>query len=152
MKLDLVWSAYFGDRAAIHQYDDVEQTKEHLFKEILDKEKECSLSMFMLVNRHTGTSYEVDLEHGRIFIRPIKTGVKSTRLSPESEVSGSDKYAYRLIYFRRVTRTMAWAGREVSDQGIQDIQYFLGFQYTNEKGENIKRLLQITKDDEVYIA
>ncbi len=40
----------------------------------------------------------------------------------------------------------------MTDKGVQDIQYFLGFQYTNENNENVKRLLQISKDDEVYFA
>lgn len=152
MKLDLIWSAHFEDRVAIHQYDDAEMTKERLFREILNKQRDCRLVAFFLYNRHTRTNYEIDLVNGRIFIRPGETTVKSTTLKPEIETKGTSQYNYRLIYFRRVTRHLTWAGKQIEDKGIQDIQYFLGFQYTNEKGENVKRLLQISKNDEVYFA
>ncbi|KKM93002.1 hypothetical protein LCGC14_1212830 [marine sediment metagenome] len=151
MKLDLVWSAHFEDSTCIAQYDDAEQVKEHLFREVQDKQKESRLSTFSLSNCKTGTNYQVDLLGGRILIRPSKCLVRSYS-QPELEVQGSAKYEYRLIYFRRVTHEMKWDGKKISEQGQKDIQYFLGFQYTNEKNENVKRLLQISKNDEVYFA
>jgi len=151
MKLDLTWVARFKNGEILRQFDDEEQTQEHLFKEILEQVND--LQGFQLINERTRVLYSVDLMNGRLRIAPPIGAVSNTLTQhPEIEVSGTTKYNYRLIYFRRVTRTMTWAGERASDQGVQDIQYFLGFQYTNEKGENVKRLLQITKDDEVYIA
>ena len=128
-----------------------DETREHLFKEVLERAND--LHIFQLLNRRTRVLYSVDLVNGQLRIAPpIEAVPRGVTHDPELEVRGTDKYAYRLIYFRRVTRTMTWAGKETSDQGVHDIQYFLGFQYTNEKGENVKRLLQIAKNDEVYIT
>ncbi len=151
MKLDLVWTAQFSD-SIVQQFDNVEtQEGEHRFKEVL--ERQDKLVNFSLFNQKSWRAYEVDLVNGRIYIRTLKAELKSAEFTPpESEVSGDKKYEYRLIYFRRVTQQMTWNGKTTSDKGITDIQYFLGFQYTNEKEENVKRLLQISKDDEVYIA
>lgn len=145
--LDLIWSAHFADKMVIRQYDDTE--KEHLFKEVQEKQNTSKLVRFILWNPIRDTKYQVCLETGMISIYSPDTD-SDTR--PEVEVSGNSKYEYRLIYFRRVTRHLTWAGKQITDKGVQDIQYFLGLQYTNEKNENVKRLLQISKHDEVYFA
>ncbi len=148
MKLDLVWAAKLENVEGINQFDDVDhqETGEHRFQEVLDRSDE--LIQFALLNLKTQRVYAVDLLRGRIHMYKNRTYTSPA----ESEVYGDRKYKYRLIYFRRVTQQMTWDGKAVSDKGITDIQYFLGFQYTNEKGENVKRLLQISKDDEVHIA
>lgn len=145
--LDLVWAATFTD-GIVKQFDnpDNQETGEHLFKEVLDRKD--ALTSFSLLNLRTNRVYDVDLLNGRINI--YTSGDGDSNMEPE--VSGSAKYRYRLIYFRRVTRQMTWNGKQVGDKGVQDIQYFLGFQYTNEDGKNVKRLLQISKDDEVHLA
>ena len=153
MKLDLIWTAVFDDGKVIYQFNDLEQKQEHLFKEVLEYHNKSRLICFKLTNDRTHRDYDVDLVSGKFhFHNSILSSKMSPVSAPENEVRGDKKYRYRLIYFRRVTRTMTWAGKEISDQGVQDIQYFLGFQYTNEKGENVKRLLQISKDDEVYLV
>ena len=151
MKLDLTWVAIFKNGEMLRQFDDEEQTREHLFKEVLERIN--NLQGFQLVNERTKVLYTVDLVNGRLRIAPpIREVSNETTQNPEIETRGNDKYKYRLIYFRRVTQTMTWAGKEVTRQGVHNIQYFLGFQYTNEKGENVKRMIQISKDDEVYIS
>lgn len=147
MKLDLVWSASFTD-TIIHQFDNVDhqETGEHLFKEVLDHKDK--LIQFSLLNICTYRVYDVDLLNGCINI--YDAGNCDSK--PEIEVSGDGKYEYRLIYFRRVTHEMKWRGENINPGEPTDIQYFLGFQYTNEKGENVKRLLQISKDDEVHLS
>lgn len=150
-KLDLAWSAYFSDGSHIFQFDDADQTVEHRFAEVLDKNKTEDLIEFHLTNLRTLQNYRIDLIHGRIIVEPGETLVKSTRIDKraEQEVSGNSQYKYRLIYFRRVTRQISWQGAELSPKGSPHIIYFLGYQYTDESGKNHKRIMQITKDDEV---
>ena len=147
MRLELVWSASFTD-GVIKQFDDPDEqeTGEHLFKEVLDRKD--NLMQFSLLNLKSHRVYEVDLLNGRIKIH----GCEGNDTKPEIEVAGNPKYKYRLIYFRRVTHEMKWRGKNINPGEPTDIQYFLGFQYTNEKDENVRRLLQISKDDEVYFA
>ena len=155
-KLDLTWSAYFKDGTAIHQFDDTEQTKEHKFGEVQEKEQTCPLERFCLLNSKTATWYWVDLASGRIFIDPAECGVKSNYIwnrLKEKEVAGDQTQKYRLINFRRVTYSLSW--NPLTDESASQptgIIYFLGFQYTTTDGRNIKRLLQISVDDEVCIV
>lgn len=143
--LDLIWSAYFKSGKIVHQYEDKEQTKEHLFKEV--QYLGDQLTVFNLINTKTNRVYQVNLEHGRIHI--FNPGFV---ISPEAEVMGNPTQNYRLIYFRRVTQNMAWNSKSGVAFSEPDIQYFLGYQYTNEEAKNVKRMIQITKDDEVYLV
>lgn len=153
MKLALVWTAIFDDGKVIYQFDDVEQKLEHRFKEVIDYQNKAWLICLKLTNLRTHRDYAADLVNGKFHIHNSLVSPKMFPIStPEKEVGGTKKYKYRWILFRRVTQQMTWDGKAVSDKGITDIQYFLGFQYTNEKGENVKRLLQISRHDEVYIA
>jgi len=146
MKLDLAWFALYDNGDILQQFKDLKtQEDEILFQKILDRLD--TPHHFMLVNVHSDKVYSVDLQMGKISI--YETMQKS---KPEKETRGDEKYNYRLIYFRRVTQEMKWDGKKLSKAVQKNIQYFLGFQYTNEKGENVKRLLQIAKNDEVYIA
>ena len=146
MKLDLAWFALYDNGDILQQFKDLKtQEDEILFQKILARADKPH--HFMLVNIHSDRVYSVDLQMGKISIYS-----NAQRSKPEKETLGDEKYDYRLIYFRRVTQEMTWSGDKLSKPKQKDIQYFLGFQYTNEKGENVKRLLQITKDDEVYIA
>lgn len=143
--LDLVWSAYFKNGQILRQFDDEEQTQEHLFKEV--QYLGDQLTVFTLINKKTQRIYQVNLEHGRIHI--FNPGFV---ISPEAEVQGNSAQSYRLIYFRRVTQNMAWNSQSGAALSTPDIQYFLGYQHTTEDGKNVKRMIQITKDDEVYLV
>lgn len=152
-KLDLVWSAHFADGTCIHQFDDTEQTVEHKFQEVQAKEKAVPLSRFLLFNVRTGTSYWADLERGRIIVEPIETGVKAcpaSRQEPEPEVAGDPNQRYRLIYFRRVQRTFEQSGTQIAETSCM-VTYFLGYQHTVD-GKNVKRIVNITKADEVFLT
>jgi hypothetical protein len=140
--LDLVWTAKFEDGHLLRQYEDNAQTIEHPFREVL--EHKSRLVLFQLANVHTGKTYQVDLTHGRFQIFGNRMCVP-----PEAEVQGDSAQNYRLVYFRRVTRTMGSGGSEVP---APDIQYFLGYQYTTAEGKNVKHMIQITKDDELYFT
>ena len=64
--LDLIWSAEFSDDTSIVQFDDpLTQTKEHAFKEVLDKQDK--LQCFYLHNINSGWDYGVDLTKGKIY-------------------------------------------------------------------------------------
>lgn len=130
--LDLIWTAVFKD-STIKQFDnEKEQTQEHTFKEILDRQDE--LEKFILVNVNTNCTYTVDLKNGTISFGDIE---------PDQDQIVDTKYKYRLIYFRRVLRTFGLDLREV---GNANITYFLGYQYTDEQNKNHKRLMKIHKD------
>lgn len=142
--LDLIWSAYLKDGKIIRQFDDEEQTQEHLFKEV--QYLHDQVVVFNLINIRTNRIYQVNLEHGRIHI--FNPGFV---ISPEAEVTGDSTQDYRLIYFRRVTQNMSWNPQAGMTMMEPDVQYFLGYQYTNPEGKNVKRMIQITSTDEVYI-
>jgi len=149
MKLDLVWSANFSDGKVIHQFEDpIQQTREHKFQEVLDRFD--TLTEFYLHNIKSGKDYKVDLKTGALHLfqamLPCVPG-------PEVEVAGNPNMDYRLIYFRRVTRHMQYgpgSTNKLQEVGEPEVAYFLGVQYNDEAGKNIKRLLQISKYDEVY--
>jgi hypothetical protein len=154
--LDLVWSAYFGNNGeVIHQFDDVEQTKEHTFKEVQDRNKQSALKMFTLFNKNTGVSYWVDLTGGRVIIEAAISGIKASSFwlrAVDDEVAGNTEHKYRLIYFRRVTHSFTLGQVAEQTSTPTNIDYFLGFQYTTADGKNVKRVIQITKDDDVFMS
>lgn len=152
MKLDFVWDARFEDGSCIHQFDDVEQTKEHLFKEIQEKEKTSRLVAFCLVGKADSNYYCVDLVNGTFYVEPFSSGVLSTQFKAEPEVSGNPEIDYRLIYFRRVTRHLALKDGSLHSAGGVDVQYFLGYQYTDSEGKNHKRIMQIDKAGRAVIV
>ena len=145
MKLVLVWLAMFRDGTLLHQFDDEGQTREHRFQEVLDRQD--MLHTFCLLNLKTGSVYHVDLEHGRI--RVSRPGSRVTE--PEAEVEGDPSRRYRLMYFRRVTQRMT-GDRYIESAEGSSTSYFLGVQYTAPDGSTVRRLLQITADDEVHLA
>lgn len=145
MPLDLVWMAIFRDGAIRYQFDDDAQRQEHPFQEVLERHDE--LQTFCLLNRKTGSVYQVDLEHGRI--RVSRPGSRITE--PEAEVEGDPSRRSRLIYFRRMTRQMM-VGRYIECVEGVTTAYFLGVEYTTPDGMTARRLLQISGDDEVYVA
>jgi hypothetical protein len=145
--LSLIWIAYFKNKDSVNivrQFDDEQQTQEHLFKEVLDRKDD--LIVFSLVNTKTDRVYQVNLESGRIHI--FNPGFI---VQPESEVVGDNTQRFRLIYFRRVTQNMTWAGSSF-EMNDTDIKYFLGYQYTDKNEKNVKRMIQITDNDEVYLV
>lgn len=152
MKLAFVWEAVFEDGIRIRQFDDAEQTGEHLFKEIQEKEKTSRLVTFSLIGHVDANHYSVDLVNGVFYIEPIAAGVLSRQFKTEPEVSGTPDIDYRLIYFRRVTRQFSAQGKSLATYGDTDIQYFLGYQYTDKEGKNHKRLMQIDKAGRAVIV
>ena len=145
-KLGLVWEAKFADGKVIRQFDDAEQISEHLFKEL--QEYPAKLSIFQLENIHTNRIYQADLEAGKITIFPSP----AVYMTPEAEAQGDTTQTYRLIYFRRVRHKVEYAGGNLKDGGIESIHYFIGFQYTDATGQNVKRMIQISDRDEVCIV
>jgi len=144
-KLGLIWVAKFSDDKTLRQFDDAEQTQEHLFREL--QEYPAKLLIFQLENMRTQRIYQVDLEAGKI----MQFSSPSLYTAPEAEVQGDKTRDYRLIYFRRITETVEWAGGGVKPAG-KNVAYFVGFQYTDSEGKNVKRLVQISEQDEIYIA
>jgi hypothetical protein len=142
--LDLFWQADFNDGTTIVQFEDVEQKIEHGFKEVLDKKD--SLKRFSLHNRHTGLIYSLSLETGIFGITsPI---LNNELLDPDEDMKNDTEPKYRLIYFRRVSRTFGSDFKEIGDASII---YFLGYQYTDEQSKNHKRLIKIHADGRFII-
>jgi len=142
--LDLIWLAKFKDGTLIQQYDEIEtQQKEHAFKEVLDRHDD--LEHFALVNIHNGFIYSVNLLSGTLSITDSESEVVP---QPDEDMLRGDSHKYRLIYFRRVTRTF---GLSLNEIGNAEIVYFLGFQFNLKDGSNQKRLMKIDKDGKVII-
>lgn len=141
--LDLIWFAKFKDGSTIQQFEDIKnQKQEKAFKEVLDRQEE--LEQFALMNIEYNHIYTVDLVNGIIGINS-EYGLIS---KPDEDMLRNNSYKYRLIYFRRVSRTF---GLDLSQVGNTDIIYYLGFQYNLKDGSNIKRLMKIDKSGRVII-
>lgn len=141
--LDLIWFAKFKDGSTIQQFEDIKnQKQEKAFKEVLDRQEE--LEQFALMNIEYNHIYTVDLVNGIIGINS-EYGLVAT---PDEDMLRNNSYKYRLIYFRRVSRTF---GLDLSQVGNTDITYYLGFQYNLKDGSNIKRLMKIDKSGRVII-
>lgn len=137
MKYKLVWIACFSDGTKIDQFDDVEQTQEHLFKEVL--ERQDKLVLFCLFNCVTEEFYKVDLVNGAIIIGNVLE-------LAQDHINNIKKN--RLIYFRRVLKEIQ-IGKTIEEE-LKQITYFIGFQYT-ENERNIKKLIQIYDDGKVVV-
>jgi len=141
--LKLIWKAQFSDGSILNQFDDIEQTKEHLFKEVL--EKQSQLLLFYLFNTCTQKIYSVNLPLGVLSVgQPSE--FESDQLQPSAQ--------NRLIYFRRIVRELSIGPKTITvnlNEGkLKQISYFLGFQYTDEKG-NHKKVIQIFENDNITI-
>lgn len=146
--LDLVWIAWFADGFPIEQFDGAGQTKEHAFREIQEKAAKVPLVSFELVNLRSHIRYIADIIRGHVIITPKNL----IGAEPENEVSGDSSNKYRLIHFRRVTHEFQQGKPNEGSSNPSNIDYFLGYQWTDSDGKNHKRLMQITKDDEVFIV
>lgn len=140
--LDIVWSAQFKDGSIIHQFDDGEQTKEHLFKEVLERQDD--LSIFNLLNVKTKRLYRLSLETGLVHVLSTDTFVKN----PEPDLNKRNNI--RLIYFRRMQQSIVFSGTKKINPTL--VAYFLGYQWNDESGKNHKVLLQIHEDDQMFIS
>lgn len=144
--LDLVWYAMFSDGKIIPQFDDVNtQTGEHRFQEVLDHDQ--PLVSFHLVNLKTKKMYRVDLKTGSFYFHSLSGPL----FVPEDEAVGNPNNKYRLIHFRRVTQTIKQCVNGLSSE-LDNIQYMLGYQYTDESGKNHKRIVQISPNDEIKFS
>lgn len=137
MKYRLIWKACFNDGSEINQFDDVEQTSEHLFKEVL--ERQDKLVLFCLFNIFSKESYRVDLANGVLTVGNV------TQLAVDHI---NNRQKNRLIYFRRILKEIKM-GKTIEEE-LKQITYFLGFQFTD--GErNFKKLMQIYEDGKVVV-
>ena len=143
--LNLIWSATLKDGTYIKQFDDEQQTKEHLFKEV--QERLSEVAQFTLLNIKSGRVYEVDLLYGRI---SIYDSLRGDDMLSEPETKGTVDHQYRLIYFRRVTHEMSIFTNGQTVQELKPPIYFLGYQYTTRDDKNVKRLVQISDDDQIH--
>jgi len=139
----VIWVAQFQDGRVLRQFDDEDQTREHLFKEVLDHQED--LTLFNLCNLDTKTMYRLNLETGIVHI------IKQSSFVHNPEPDHSTKKV-RLIYFRRMEKKMEFDGREMSESEPVVKAYFLGYQYNDELGKNHKMLLQVHDDDQVFIS
>jgi len=135
MKYKLIWKAYFNDEV-INQFDDVDQTKENLFKKVL--ERQDKLKLFCLFNVITKTNYIVDLVNGAISIGGVS----------KLAIDHINKQNNRVIYFRRIVKEITL--NKTLDETLKEITYFIGFQYTVE-GRNVKKIIQIYEDGRIVI-
>lgn len=131
--LSFIWVALFKDGIKISQFDT--NNTEHRFQEVKDKFKD--LAYFNLTNRK-GKLFQVNLIQGMIGYNDI--------VFPYRE-SKEIKKNIRLIFFRRHTVTLGGN----SEEQIHNIEYHLGFQYNDEKGNNRKIILIIDQEGNFII-
>jgi hypothetical protein len=121
--LSFSWIAFFDNGETINQFD---ETGEHKFKEV--QEKITNLAYFNLTN-HKGKFFTVDLINGRI----------GYNYSPLPYLEKIEKENIRLVFFRRHKVEISGKGKELS----HNIEYHLGLQWNDKKGNNHKIILQI---------
>lgn len=131
--LSFTWVAIFQNGIKISQFD--EKGQEHRFQEIKDRFKD--LVYFNLTNRQ-GKLFQINLLQGIIGYNDI--------LFPYRE-SKEIKKNIRLIFFRRHTVTL---GENAAEQN-HNIEYYLGFQFNDEKGNNRKIILIIDQEGNFII-
>lgn len=119
-----VWQAVYNDGTNLSQFDG---EKENLFKDII---QEKLVSFILHENRKT---ISVDLEQGIFRIDGVVFEV------PEL----SYKKDYRLIYFRRVRRTMTTSGVNMG----HEVENFIGYQLDVD-GKN--KQVMISEKDNVF--
>jgi len=142
--LKFIWSAKFIDGTRLNQFNNwVEQADEVGFKEVLDRQDE--LVEFELINLETKQRFAANLINGTLSME--STDDNETQI-PDADILTRSAYSYRLIYFRRVSRSFNQQLREVSEP---DISYFLGFQYNDENGKCHKRIMRITNNGKFII-
>ena len=143
--MKLIWMAQFRDGSILRQFDNEERTKEHSFKEVLDRQDD--LSVFNLINTGTGKTYRLNLDTGNVHV--LQAGSFVTNAEPDIAVGRK----VRLIYFRRMKKDMGFnnAGALVSVGEPAMLASFLGCQWNDPDGKNRKILLQIHEDDQLHI-
>jgi len=122
-----MWTAIYSDGTYLEQFD--RSNVEHLFSEI-DQDRLVNF----VVHTKEGRNALVDLKTGLINIDGINFDF------------GYGNLVYRLIYFRRVRRTL---GSNLQEIGEASITEYLGWQATIQGANglnNIKRLFGIEKD------
>ena len=122
-----IWSALYKDDSILLQFD--EDKSEHLFKEI----KQDELTRFGICNNKHHVV--IDLTNGRFYINGIP--IKIPELSDREE-------EYRLIYFRRVRKSIGTA------PGMDDTETesFIGFQATID-GVNKQAMISVVDTDKL---
>lgn len=119
------WTAVLKDGNKIEQYPS--GNTETLFREVLDNA--ANLKEFYIQHISMPLRVTVDLVEGILFVNDMIQNIDSNI---------TKKYNIRLIYFRRHTVKLT-EGLD-SDHSIK---YFIGYQYTGEKSENHKILVQL---------
>lgn len=134
--LDFVWYAELKDGSFLGQFENLEtQAGENSFKRVLDAQADL-VRFHLLYARDSGRKirYTVNLVDGTI------CRTDGDELLADLDMLRDGAAVYRLIYFRRITRTFSTGLQEM---GQPIIVYFLGFQYIDENGKNHKRLVKI---------
>lgn len=125
--LSFHWVAIFDD-GCIFQFED---GKENKFQKVLDRI--TALKWFTLKHKTTGLAFTVDLVRGVILFG------HGQNVATEFDKTKSN---IRLIYFRRNKVELGEKGEKLS----HTIIYFLGYQYSDNVGNNHKVIMQIDKD------
>jgi len=122
------WSALYADEKVLLQMDN--SGTEHLFKEI----EQDKLVRFGICNgeRHI----VVDLRNGRFYIDNIPIIIP--------KVSDEENREYRLIYFRRVRKSI---GTRPGMDG-SETEHFIGFQTTID-GVNEQAMVSVVDADQI---
>jgi len=118
----IYWIVTFNDGTVIEQYD--QNGNERKFKEVLDRIQDVKTFVLSNGKEHLVT---VDLVNGLIIL--ASTPVIDVDLI-------NTKQNVRLIYFKR---------HYVRSNGVEDLAYFVGFQYDDKQGNNRKLLVKLTE-------
>lgn len=135
-KTELKWKAHFSNARIFEQFD--AQGKEHLFKEVLDRQED--LELFELIG--DGKIYQVDLRTGKFFIK----GVEFFPITEEEFKKPLRDVHYRLIYYKRSQTTVTLN----SIKKPELLCYLLGWQALVD-GKNFQRIMFIYPDGRVEL-
>ena len=115
-----MWIAIYKDDTKLFQFT---KDKENLFKDI----DLNNLREFVVTNN--GMTVRLDIINGNLFIN-------------DQEIDfGFGERDYQLIYFRRIKKILG-----MNEQPIEDPYEFVGWQFKNEKGKNVKRIVKVMND------
>jgi hypothetical protein len=128
------WTAKFEDNSTLPQYSLDDQ--ENLFKKVLDRFSD--LTQFTLSHTDKNIVVKVDLLKGIIYVNDEQQALGETEL----------KTNVRLVFFRRHRHDMSGNGQELG----HEIFYFIGFQYIDEQGHNVQKVIQLNSEGNILVS
>lgn len=139
--LKYLWIAYFQDGSIIEQPENdtyskpwPDENKPSAFRDVVDKEKESKLIMFILRNVETGDQVGVDLETGVFAINGVPFEAQTQNL----EVIGKE---LQIVFFREVRREQrVGLNLEPTEEKAYVNRYFIGWQI---KGEDVTQTVAL---------